>query len=210
MRVHRRSGKEYWSLVCVVGIPLYVVLYIWAARYYPGGSQVDPQAVGFSWTDNYWCNLLDSRAINGMPNGAQPLAMVAMGILCMSLISFFWGIPTALSAGKGWKYVISLGGTAAMICGALMGTFDHDLMTNIASAFGLVAIVGVLRLLWKAGWTVHAWAGIVILLLVGLNNFLYYTDSLRVYLPVVQKITFLYVLGWVWALCGRARALKRP
>jgi hypothetical protein len=180
-------------------------LYVLATRYYPGGSQIDPHSVGFSWTDNYWCDLLDRRAVNGLRNHAQPLAIAAMGLLCISLVSFFWGIPGSLSAGQGWKYIIRLSGTAAMICGALMGTFDHDLMTNIASLLGLVAVVGVLHLLWQAQWTVHVWAGLVILLLVGLNNLLYYTDSLRVYLPVVQKVTFLYVLTWVWVLCRRTR-----
>lgn len=185
------------------------MLYGLATCYYPGGSHIDPHSIGFSWRDNYWCDLLDSHAVNGMPNGARPLATVAMGILCISLISFFWGFPAALSAGRGMTWTIRISGAAAMTFGSLMGTFDHDLMTNIGSLLGLIAVAGVLRLLWRARWAGPAWAGFAILLLVGLNNLLYYTDSLRVYLAVVQKITFLYVLAWVWVLCRRIRMMQR-
>jgi hypothetical protein len=186
-----------------------MVLYGMAARHYPGGSQIDPHSIGFSWTNNYWCNLLDSRAINGMPNGAKPLATVAMGVLCMSLIIFFWGLPASLSAAQRWKNIIRLCGTGAMICGALMGIFDHDLMTNIASLLGLIAIAGVLHLLWRDRLFGLFWTGMAILLLVALNNLFYYTDSLRVDLPIVQKITFLYVLIWIWMLCLRTWVAAR-
>lgn len=35
----------------------FLLFYVVATFFYPGGSQLDKTASGFSWTQNYWCNL---------------------------------------------------------------------------------------------------------------------------------------------------------
>ncbi len=55
---------------------------------YPGGSQVDVNSKGFSWINNYWCNLLNENAISGQHNPGRPIALTGMAVLCFSL-SFF-------------------------------------------------------------------------------------------------------------------------
>lgn len=37
-------------------------------------------------------------------------------------------------------------------------------------------------------------------LLVGLNNYLYYNKGLIIYLPVIQKISFITFLAWICAI----------
>ena len=37
---------------------MFLVLYVVAAQYYPGGSQADQASRGFDWVHNYWCNLV--------------------------------------------------------------------------------------------------------------------------------------------------------
>lgn len=48
-----------------------------------------------------------------------------------------------------------------------------------------------------ARWYSIFYIGALIPLLVALNNLLYYNDALISYLPVVQKISFLYFLVWM-------------
>ena len=73
----------------------------------------------------------------------------------------------------------------------------HDIIINIATVFGLIAVIGTFIGLLELKWTKLFWVGIFILPLVALNNFLYYKTGLLIYLPVVQKITFLYFLLWI-------------
>jgi len=73
----------------------------------------------------------------------------------------------------------------------------HDEITNLASLFGLVATVGSFVVLYKINWYGLFAFGIINLLLVALNNYVYYTKGLIIYLPVIQKITFAAFLVWV-------------
>jgi hypothetical protein len=72
--------KNFWLLTPILGTLLFVVLYLVASSLYPGGSQVDKGSIGFSWTNNYWCNLLSGNAINGQPNPAKPYAISGMAV----------------------------------------------------------------------------------------------------------------------------------
>lgn len=69
-------------LAPILGVIIFVILYIIATLLYPGGSQIEKNAIGFSWVNNYWCNLLNESATNGQPNSAKPVAMAGMFILC--------------------------------------------------------------------------------------------------------------------------------
>jgi hypothetical protein len=169
-----------------------------ATFYYPGGSQANKNSIGFSWIHNYWCNLLDTMAINGQPNSAQPIAITAMMILCLSLSVFWFLFPAFTSLPTVVKLIIRICGVLAMVTGLLLfAKQNHDLITNLASLFGLIATIGTFAGLYKNGWTPLFYFGLLVFLLVVLNNFLYYNKGLIVYLPIVQKITFACFLTWV-------------
>ena len=70
-------------------ILLFILLFIYAASLYPGGSQFDSNAAGFSWKHNYWCNLMNDIAENGMQNPARYYAISANAILCIGCMLFF-------------------------------------------------------------------------------------------------------------------------
>ena len=88
MTQQTNKTKNVFILTPIFGTVLFVVLYIIAAVLYPGGSQVDKNSVGFSWLNNYWCNLLNENAINGQHNPAKPVALAGMFILCLTLTFF--------------------------------------------------------------------------------------------------------------------------
>jgi hypothetical protein len=199
--------KTHWFWIPLVGIPLFVLLYICASFYYPGGSQADAQSAGFSWAHNYWCNLLNSNAINGQPNPTQPIAMTAMVVLCISL-AVFWYLFPMISLQKTLPVrIIQFAGIAAMGTALLLNSsLDHDLITNLASLLGLVAMVGTLIGLRQLKWNRLFWFGTMNLLLVLLNNFLYYNSELIRYLPLVQKISFVAFLVWLFLISMKSRS----
>ena len=201
MTTQLEKQKSIWVLTPIFGTIIFVVLYIVATLFYPGGSQVDKNSIGFSWINNYWCNLLNENAINGQHNPAKPIAMTGMFVLCLTL-SFFWFLfPRHINIGKFAKLAIQISGTLAMtIAFFLFTNINHDLVTNLASIFGLIAIFGTFIGLYKTKWYGLFAFGLLNVLLVGLNNYVYYNKGLIIYLPIIQKISFAIFLFWVCSI----------
>lgn len=190
--------KGILLLAPIFGTFLFIVLYVVATNLYPGGSQVDKYSKGFSWMNNYWCNLLNDNAINGQPNPAKPVAMTGMFILCVTLLFFWILFPLEINVSKKLKLVIQISGTLTMAIAFLLFTnINHDLVTDLASIFGLIATAGTLTGLKKAKWFGLFRFGLLNILLVALNNYAYYTKGLIIYLPVIQKISFAVFLIWI-------------
>lgn len=189
-------SKNIWILTPFIGSFLFVILYVIAALLYPGGSGTDRTAIGYSWTNNYWCNLLTEKAINGQTNTARPVAVTAMFILGLSL-SFFWILfPALIQLKKYHKLLIQVAGTVCMLASFLLLTrIDHDLAINTSSAFGFIAMIGTLIVLYQLKWKWLFAIGLFDLLLVALNNYLYQLNEMM-YLPIVQKFSFLSFLIW--------------
>lgn len=181
-----------------MGTLLFVLLYFISTLYYPGGSQIDKKSSGFSWVNNYWCNLLNETAINGQANPAKPIALIGMFVLCLTL-SFFWFIfPRQISISKNLRLVIQVSGMLAMTVASFLFTnINHDLITNLASSFGAIATIGTFIGLYKNKLFGLFRFGLLNILLVGLNNLCYYNKDLIIYLPVIQKISFATFLVWI-------------
>jgi hypothetical protein len=192
------TTKNVWVLMPIFGILLFIVFYIIATLLYPGGSQVDKNSVGYSWINNYWCNLLNENAINGQRNPAKPVAITGMCILCLTLIFFWFLFPRQLHLNKNLQAIIQISGTLAMVSAFFLFTnINHDLVTNLASIFGFIATVGTFIGLYKARLLALFAFGLLNILLVAVNNYVYYTKGLIIYLPVIQKISFAAFLIWV-------------
>lgn len=198
--------KPALAWIPIVGIPCFVLLYVYATFYYPGGSQADPQSTGFSWVHNYWCNLLNNNAINGQANPAHPIAMTAMLVLCVSLAAFWYFFPTISLKKSLLIGITQFAGIAAMGAALLLNSsLDHDLVTNLASLLGIIAVAGTLIGLRQLQWNALFWFGTMNLLLVILNNFLYYNPDLIRFLPLIQKISFAAFLVWFFMISVKSR-----
>lgn len=172
-------------------------LYVGAAFCYPGGSQQDKYAKGFSWMHNYWCNLMNENAMNGQPNTARPIALGSLVLLCIALAGFWIIFPQHAPFTRKLRLLFQLSGIASMLTGVFIFTRFHDVLIDISTLLGLVALTGTFIGLYKLRWKGLFWMGIFTLLLIALNNLLYYREGLLYYLPLVQKITFGYVLLWI-------------
>ena len=181
----------------MIGVLIFVVLYVIAAYLYPGGSQADKNAIGFSWVNNYWCNLLNENAINGKPNPGRPMALGGMAVLWLTISSFWLIFPGFIKFNKSVRLVIKISGLLSMTIALFLFTKYHDIVINLASIIGSIAIMGTFAGLYKIKWFTLFWFGIFNLFLVALNNYVYYTKGLIVYLPVIQKISFVSFLIWL-------------
>lgn len=70
-------------MIPIIGGGVFILLYVIATLFYPGGSNQHPNEIGFNWLTNFWCDLTGSIAKNGQKNNAQPIALVAMLVLCL-------------------------------------------------------------------------------------------------------------------------------
>ena len=182
------------------GILIFIGFYVYAASLYPGGSQADINSVGFDWINNYWCNLMNENGMNGLENPARPIAIIAMIILCSSLALFFIQFAKLLVKNVTWKMIIQILGTLSMLSAILIFTKYHDIMTTISSAFGLLVVIGIIRTIYKSNLVLFKISGIICILLLGINNLIYYSGKFIDYLPLIQKITFVLVLTWIVGL----------
>lgn len=183
-------------LLPVVGTVAFVVLFFIATLYYPGGSQADANQIGFSWKDNYWCNLLMNVAINGEPNAAKPIAMVGVVVLAVTLVSFWFLFFNYTSFSKHLKTLFQLSALISMGLSLFIFSKWHDVLITIAGIFGMIALAGTFTGLYKLKWNSLLTFGMLNLLLVIINNIIYYTTD-RYWLPVIQKITFTLFLLWI-------------
>ncbi len=193
--------KNVRMLIPIIGIIIFSILYLLASNYYPGGSQTDKHSTGFNWKHNYWCNLLDEVAINKQANSARPIAITGLLVLCFSLGWFWYYFPDNIKSGKKVKILIRYAGVLSMLCAFFLYTdLDHDFITNLASFFGLIALIGSLTSLYQNKLNMLFIWGILNLLLVLINSYFYYSTDLIVYLPIVQKISFTLFLSWIVVL----------
>jgi hypothetical protein len=179
-----------------MGIGLFILLYIVAALYYPGGSEAHEREYGFSVLNNYWCDLLEYRARNGLYNISRPVALTAMVVLCVSLAVFWYYLPQGIIPTRGHHKIIRVSGIFSMIAAMFVFTDYHDLVVNVAGFFGAIAIgatfIGLYRLK-KYGLT---GLGMVCLCLLGVNYYIFETDHYITLLPMIQKVTFLFCFIW--------------
>ncbi|MRG43928.1 hypothetical protein GFS24_02320 [Chitinophaga sp. SYP-B3965] len=192
-----KKSRAIWILTPLFGTFVYISLYCIAAFLYPGGNQLDKNAKGFSWTQNYWCNLLNEHAMNGQLNTARPVALMAMFVLCITLAAFWYIFPRQVDFSRSWRIAIQLSGVIAMLVGLFIFTNLHDSIINIAGVCALLAVTGTFIGIYKLRWRDLFVMGIFNIILIALNNILYYGDDLKMYLPIVQKITFLFFLLWI-------------
>lgn len=210
MTHHNNKTKNILALIPIWGIIIFLALYVVASFLYPGGSQVDKNSIGFSWINNYWCNLLNEKAINEQRNSAKPVAITAMFVLCLTLAYFWFLFPTYINLERKLKLAIQISGIIAMaIAFFLFTNINHDLIINLASIFGVITTVGTFIGLYKTKWFGLFAFGLFNVLLVGLNNYVYYTKGLIIYLPVIQKITFAAFLIWVCCISIKLYWIER-
>ena len=197
MKPEKENRIQIINIIPFLGIAIFIGLYIFSSTLYPGGSQANLNSEGFDWVNNYWCNLMNEKGINGLPNPARPYSILAMIILCISLMTFFIQFAETYSRNRLRRRTIKISGILSMSFAILIFTQYHDLMTIISSVFGFLVIVGVIKEVYNSELTIYKIIGVLCILLLVANNYIYYTLQFIDILPLLQKFTFVMFLIWI-------------
>ncbi len=200
MNKTKRNIDQVLNYFPFFGISIFVALYIFSSTLYPGGSQVSLNTQGFDWVNNYWCNLMNKQGMNGLPNPARPYSILGMLLLCLSLMIFFIRFAQVFSKNDWWKYVIIICSIISMSLAMLIFTEYHDLMIILSSIFGFMAVLGVIRVIYYSDLSFYKKSGIYCLLLLVINNYIYYSGDFILALPLLQKVSFVFILAWILGL----------
>lgn len=198
MRGEQTSSIVLWPLLSIGGILFFVFFFLIAAAYYPGGSNANLHAVGFSWMNNYWCELLGENAKNGLKNLARPYAMTGMIILSISVSIFWWKIPTIVFEKRRIiRSIMRYSGMLSMIFSALIFTDWHDGIIYAAVFSGAISFTLLFYELFRNKRDFLSYFGIVCLGFIFMNCMIYISNIGIEYLPLIQKFTFAITLIWI-------------
>lgn len=188
--------KHHWP---AIGAALALGLFLAAAAVYPGGTAQSTTTVGFRWGENFVCALFGATALNGEHNPARPLAIPALLLMCLSLGTVFWRISRRANT-RLHRSAIEIGGPGAMAYGVFVVTPIHNLVVNIGTVFLSVALAATTHMLFvQRQRLLAAWGGLCIAQLV-LSATLYHLDRLDGLLPLQQKLDWLTLVGWLFAI----------
>ncbi len=190
--------KNYKTIVAVpyLGMLVFLLLYVLAALHYPGGSYTHPNAEGFSFWDNYLCDLLDRYTITGAINAARNWARMALLVLCSSLIYLWFHLPKLFPVKSSNMKLMKFAGIGALVITLFMTAGNHDIVVRIAGLFGVVAMLTLFVELFRAKYYKLLSFGMYCLLILLVNYYIYETEVYLTALPVIQKITFASFIIW--------------
>ncbi|MCH8501339.1 MAG: hypothetical protein LAT77_05435 [Aliidiomarina sp.] len=200
-----------------LGVLSAVLLFWWSAGLYPGGTQLDPTTVGYSWTENTISALFQPYAVNGEENPARWYATFAVFLFCLSIAAVFHAIATAAQQWSRRFYAgaVSRHGQIIRIAGVAMAVFTflvttplHHIKVTIALVFFLVTAVTLLNWLWQARAHGLFLLGLLALALPVVNAILFYGQMGYEWLPPIQKAGKLVAGIWLFAIYYGFRQYK--
>lgn len=184
----------YFPSYCVF---VFLVLFVYCASLYPGSSQHDIHAKGFSWRHNYWCDVLDKSTYAETPNPARPWGILATLVLCAGTGYLFYLIPRAFESTTSQLILITYLGIASMIVASLIFTPLHNYVIAICSILALIALILVFQVLYQNTQWLLLYTGLLACLVMIGNNVIYYSRWGVEHLPWIQKVSILIIFAWI-------------
>lgn len=130
--------KNYSVLICLVTSVIFIVI---ATLFYPGGSLLDKNSIGFDWSKNFLSNLFAPKAINGSENNGRIWALFGMAFHAVGYGIFFINMSKKI-ASKLWATILKYIGIANIIFIFLIATPLHDVgvISILLTLLGLFTI----------------------------------------------------------------------
>lgn len=213
----------------LVGVSSFLVLTALAAAAYPGGTFCDANAPGYEFWGNFFCDLTQPVTQRGVDNArARSLAQASFVCFSLALVPFWW-VHGALLGGRLGGTVrvfglLSAAGTNLIAwLPSVVSPLLHEVSVFAATIPGLLAtLLGVTGAFARgnAGESrssplrLSAWLGALSLAL-GSADAAYYAYAIavpgcHVFLPALQKLAALSVIGWMGTVArvGAARGAR--
>lgn len=162
--------------------------------------------MGFSFTDNYWCDILDRTTYGGRPNPAAPIALGATILLALGFAVLWWIAPALYPEARKRAVVVRGAGIVSGAITPLIATSHHDLVINVAVGLGTLAFVITMSAVRSRAGIHLVVLGVLTLVSAGANFVMWRTGWALSANPLVQKAAFAAFLGWVLAFALRVRA----
>lgn len=188
---------QVWMFIPIIGIILFIIFFVIAANYYPGGSNISKTHAGFDWINNYWCDLLSKTAKNGEQNTGRIFGLTGIILLFSSLAVFWYYLPHFFHERKLNTYIIRYTGSLSMLILIFVFTRFHDTVIGIGSTICAIPMAATLNELKKNKLNALFFFGWFCIFLILLNLFMYVTGWSVSFLPLLQKITLLLFLVWI-------------
>lgn len=189
--------KQISLLLPIIGIIVFVVLFVKAASLYPGGSNYNLEAKGFSCLHNYWCELLNPVSKNGQTNNGKFYALIAMMVLSASLSWFMLIMPKMFAIKFKGFVVVQLCGILAFISGVFIFTSFHDVIIIAAAPLAIIALAGIFIGLKQNQYATFLKIGWFSFALMFINYLIYFSNIMLWFLPIAQKISMAVFLAWI-------------
>jgi hypothetical protein len=188
--------RRFFELVPIFGLVLFVALYFYAASLYPGGTRLDHASMGYAHLQNFWCDLLDEPSYVGLPNRGRPIALAATVLLPLSLIPFWFFVPTLFRSGKRTRTVVSVGGISSMVIASFLPV-AHDLALDGACAILLVTCAVSFVCLFRSGEFTSLILAAIAAAISTVNFIMWKTGYRLDVMPVVQKAAMISSFVWI-------------
>ncbi|MCF1715965.1 hypothetical protein L0U88_15095 [Flavihumibacter sp. RY-1] len=187
--------RKYSVLLCVL---ITIIFLLIATFLYPGGSILDKNSVGFTWSKNFFSNLFLPKALNGTDNPSRLWAFIGMVFHSIGYGIFFMHTARKIPHNH-TELVLKSVGIANMVFTILIATPLHDLMVTISSTLTMLGLfyITVFILRTKLHWL--KFFCIASMLIFYLTLFLYGAGDWGL-LAVMQKVTFICFMLLVLAI----------
>ena len=195
-----KTPASYMLLLPILGIVVFIGLYIIAALTYPGGSAIYPGHTGFNFWNNYLCDLLDEYALNGELNTARFYARMALTSLCTSLLLLWFYLPKLFNKASVNLTIMWISGLVSLLTVFFLAAQTHDIIVRISGVFGAISFITGTFELYRAGYYKLSFLGILSLFIFLVNYYIYETGIYIWALPSNQKVTFVVCLSWFLSL----------
>lgn len=180
----------------VLAMALFVVLYIVSALNYPGGSWNDPSYQGFSFWNNYLCDLLDTNAVNGESNPARYWSRAALAILCAGLFYLWYHLPILFAERNRGVRLMWWAGLLAFCSTLFLSADTHDISVWVSGIVGTIALVSLIVVLVRNSYVSLYPLGMVCVGVFIVNYGIYESRFGIAILPAFQKLTFTLFFLW--------------
>jgi hypothetical protein len=184
----------------------FVVFISVAFYFYPGGNHFDPLVQGHSFWLNFWCDIMTVNAVNNAPNTARPWAILGALFLIGALGTMGASASLLMNISKRYyRLMLILGGVS--ILGGIAMEYNHDLFLNITAISGLLACSIFLYHSLKSGHITFIFLGCLTYLTTILNLILWLNDHPTSFLPIIQKLSTVFLL--MWLISGSLLLIKK-
>ncbi len=177
---------KYLVLTCLV---ISVILIGIATLIYPGGSLYDKNSMGFDWSENFFSNLFELKAINGSVNTSRVWALIGIAFHSLGYGIFFINISKKI-ATRHAATILKLIGVVNLGCTFLIATPLHDIMVTLSSTLFLIGLFYITVFILKTKLQVLKLACIICLLIFYYTLFLYGSGHWEL-LAIMQKVSFI-------------------